>query len=466
MTSPIDKSTLIQGCDLSSYEPDVNWEELAKAKKFVFLRVSHGVEVKDVVFQRFWKAAKQHGVIRGAYHYLMPNQPIQPQIDYFISAVGALEVGDLPPVLDLEEPEIWQHIAQADRVPLVLRFLEAMEKAFGVTPMLYCSPSFIPNVLGTANAEPLKRFPLWIANYRVAQPTVPKPWDRWTFWQFTPEGKCPGFNGTCDLNVFNGTAEDLRALTVQSILPAVEEAGPSFAVQGCDISSYQSEVDWKKVATAKAFAFIRASHGTAQKDAYFLKNWRAAKEAGVIRGAYHYLDPTENFQEQLDYFTSVVGQLEVGDLPPVVDAENAELWKNIPKKDRIKYLLKFCSGVEAKLGVRPIIYLSPSFVDGVIGAENAAPLKNYILWIANYRVSEPRVPAPWTEWTFWQYSDRGRTPGVEGDCDQDAFSGSLDDLKKLTVQSVFRPANQDWNSPRQTCGNKTACACGRRHSCC
>src|ERR1044071_8592250 len=39
------------------------------------------------------------------------------------------------------------------------------------------------------------RYPLWIANYGVDQPLVPKPWgtNEWQFWQFTASGDGLGY---------------------------------------------------------------------------------------------------------------------------------------------------------------------------------------------------------------------------------------------------------------------------------
>lgn len=60
--------------------------------------------------------------------------------------------------------------------------------------------------------EYFKQYPLWIANYGVDAPLVPKPWTTWTLWQFTDNG-----NGVLygveslniDLNYFNGDVETL-----------------------------------------------------------------------------------------------------------------------------------------------------------------------------------------------------------------------------------------------------------------
>jgi len=35
---------------------------------------------------------------------------------------------------------------------------------------------------------------------------------------------------------------------------------------------------------------------------------------------------------------------------------------------------------------------------------------------------------PWTRWTFWQHTDRGAVPGIEGPVDLDLFAGTLGEL--------------------------------------
>jgi lysozyme len=46
------------------------------------------------------------------------------------------------------------------------------------------------------------------------------------------------------------------------------------------------------------------------------------------------------------------------------------------------------------------------------------------------------VPRPWTDWTFWQDSESGDVPGVEGPCDTNSFNGDLDALKEYAARSL------------------------------
>ena len=74
----------------------------AAERKFVFIRASYGDEL-DPSFSVNWKAARDHGIPRGAYHFFNPQKSLRLQIRQFIQAVGKLEKGDLPPIIDLED---------------------------------------------------------------------------------------------------------------------------------------------------------------------------------------------------------------------------------------------------------------------------------------------------------------------------------------------------------------------------
>jgi lysozyme len=103
-------------------------------------------------------------------------------------------------------------------------------------------------------------------------------------------------------------------------------------------------------------------------------------------------------------------------------------------KESVDLMIAWMEGVKSRLGgVQPIVYLSPSFADTVCA--NDARLKNYPLWLAHYTsASAPRVPRPWDYWTFWQYTETGRVPGISTNCDINRFNGAADRLNALTVK--------------------------------
>lgn len=60
-------------------------------------------------------------------------------------------------------------------------------------------------------------------------------------------------------------------------------------VPGIDVSYWDSGIDWPKVrATGQRYVFIKATEGDSYADPTFDDNWRGAKSAGLLRGAYHF----------------------------------------------------------------------------------------------------------------------------------------------------------------------------------
>jgi lysozyme len=253
------------------------------------------------------------------------------------------------------------------------------------------------------------------SNSESAQPPVSKPAAKG---ELTPDPKqqvlVPPATGPAK------TATQPPAISIQGIL-------------GADVSENQGTIDWPKLATDKKFVFIRATYGAAN-DAKFQENWKAARDNGVVRGAYHYFNPNRNIDDQIRVFVNSVHRLEKGDLPPVLDVESPGDWLRIPQKDRVPLVIKWLSGVESALGVKPILYMSPKFIEGTLGVQYSEPLRPYSAWLAHYEVSLPLVPQLWDKFLFWQYSKIGFCLGIIGHCDQDIFQGSVEDLLLQTLR--------------------------------
>jgi lysozyme len=187
--------------------------------QYCYMKATEGHASVDRSFARHWQDSRRAGLIRGAYHFFRPDVPAVAQADLFVRTVKFLLPGDLPPVLDLEAPEEWAGIPLSERTALAVAWLEAVEHQLGVSPIVYLSPAFAGDVLGNPTA--LERYPVWLAHYTMAEtPAIPKPWSAWTFWQYA-NARTPGSSVPVDLNRFNGSREDLKALTV----PALPAAG-------------------------------------------------------------------------------------------------------------------------------------------------------------------------------------------------------------------------------------------------
>ncbi len=226
---------------------------------------------------------------------------------------------------------------------------------------------------------------------------------------------------------------------------------------GIDVGSFNKNIDWEKVKNAGIdFVFIRASQADFT-DPLFDSHWADAGQAGILRGAYHFIDPTVDCTTQAETFLSKV-KLEPGDLPPVLDLELATAIQNaqgtqtpILNSQIISCAETWLKKVEAETGRKPIIYSGASFLNERVSESNGQPpswAMDYTLWIASYLThdlqakDEPAQPQGWPNWSFWQYSSKGLVDGVLNDdgsqpqgVDLNIFNGPLDELQTFLANS-------------------------------
>lgn len=206
----------------------------------------------------------------------------------------------------------------------------------------------------------------------------------------------------------------VAALTLAS--HAAAEAPSPATVRGVDVSHWQGEVRWREVRRDGIdFAFIKATEGGDHVDPRFARNWRAAGQAGVRRGAYHFYRPETSAGLQARHFLRTV-RLGEDDLPPVLDVE---LTGGASAERLRRGIRTWLETVERETGKRPIVYISPR-----VAARLNGRLGRHALWIAHYRPSSPPIPHNWTRWTFWQYSSRGRVDGIRGRVDLNRYRGT------------------------------------------
>src|SRR5215831_3258147 len=93
----------VKGMDVSYYEASVDWAAAhADGIDFAFIRATDGVQYIDPKFPTYWAGAKAAGVIRGAYQFFRPAEDPIAQADLLLAKTGPYELGDLPPVIDVE----------------------------------------------------------------------------------------------------------------------------------------------------------------------------------------------------------------------------------------------------------------------------------------------------------------------------------------------------------------------------
>ncbi len=195
---------------------------------------------------------------------------------------------------------------------------------------------------------------------------------------------------------------------------------------GLDVSSYSGAIDWPAVRAAGAgFAIARATEGMDLADSSFDTYWPAMKEAGLVRGAYHFYVTEDDPEIQAQFFIDNV-TLEPGDLAPVVDIEVIGHDTQPGVADRLRTWLEI---VEKHYGIRPIIYTSPNFwnenLDDTFG--------DYPLWEAEYEVEAPTLPRGWQTWTLWQWKGDAEYAGVEKNADLDRANPEVADAQLAAI---------------------------------
>jgi lysozyme len=129
-----------------------------------------------------------------------------------VAAVGSVQPGELPPVLDIEVPTDWKNIPMAARIKLVTDWLVGVESRLGVRPIIYVNNPDMQALLN--NDSSFAAYSLWVAFWTTAaQPVIPAPWKNWTFWQHSNTGTVSGVSTSCDLDYFQGSLADLKLLT-------------------------------------------------------------------------------------------------------------------------------------------------------------------------------------------------------------------------------------------------------------
>ena len=265
-------------------------------------------------------------------------------------------------------------------------------------------------------------------------------------------------------------------------------------IAGIDVSHHNGAIDWPSVSSlGVTFAFAKATEGadpskSSYTDNMFATNWPAMQDAGLIRGAYHFIGLplattpkgqwNDDLHRQIDHFLATVGPLGPNDLPPVLDLEpddSPQRWRDLIRSDRegalgiVRELIQYTT--EQLDPVKPILYTG-SFWWSDLGDPDASsmPFGDYVLWFAQYPsvhtpVAVPggtdqgeassfdeylatpslssghpkHIPKVWggpatPRWNIWQFTSfGGLPPAVNGFVDLDVFNGSLDQWNALTV---------------------------------
>jgi GH25 family lysozyme M1 (1,4-beta-N-acetylmuramidase) len=246
------------------------------------------------------------------------------------------------------------------------------------------------------------------------------------------------------------------AIVCAAAAPVQRARAAAATAPGIDVSQFQGTIDWTASDPAVVrFAILRATKGLTYDDPAFGTNLTDASSAGVVIGAYHRAVPgaaAGDAVAQADHFLAVARN-GGGDILPVLDIEESGGLTVSKLQDWVRVWL---ARVRSRLGVRGMIYASPSFWRTSMGDTTWFADHGYPLWIANWHVAAPDVPASgWAGrgWTLWQWTNTGRVPGITTDVDRDRLSGT--DLRRAEIASLSVAAAPGGliAGPRISCGD-------------
>ena len=239
-----------------------------------------------------------------------------------------------------------------------------------------------------------------------------------------------------------GTYESLVRITCPTgsiNIPAQMRVG---MIQGVDVSRWQSSdragnpLNWAAVrATGFQFAYVKATEGLNITDAAMSMLVPGARSAGLLTGVYHICWPADNpAAAEAAYFLQVAGQyIAPGFLFPVLDIEPKF---NIHGIAMVHWIDEWAGAVRAAKGVNPVIYCSASVAADLHNADPTIEGR-YHLWLAGYAAAAQPNTGGWGSWAFWQYTDTGTVPGIEGhNVDLDWFNGNEQSLAQYVIGGV------------------------------
>lgn len=200
---------------------------------------------------------------------------------------------------------------------------------------------------------------------------------------------------------------------------AMPRKDKNMELKGIDVSSWQGKPDWPKVSNSGVkFAILRI-HQKSGVDTSFEHNYKGCKSNGILIGGYKYSYALTSAQaiEEAENVISVLGGRGL-DFPVFYDLEWSQQ-RNLGKQAIENIAVAFLTRIK-KAGYKVGIYCNLDWYNNVL----SDVLKQYDCWIARYPANDngsvqerlrPNVGVG------WQYSSKGKVPGINGNVDMDVF---------------------------------------------
>ena len=211
---------------------------------------------------------------------------------------------------------------------------------------------------------------------------------------------------------FTVASNDVKLGSYVSVIDVDQGTGKPY-ILGIDVSRYQGSVDWAKVkADGIRYAILRVGSSNSNGvyiDPYFETNYLGCLANGIAVGAYIFTyaeNETEQNEEILKFLPALEGK--TFKYPVFVDVEYKDLASL--GKSQLSSLIKRYMDILDQKGFTPGWYSYTNFINSYIDAD---ALKDYPLWVADYRSSLGYTG----KYDIWQYTSSGSVNGISGDVD-------------------------------------------------
>lgn len=208
---------------------------------------------------------------------------------------------------------------------------------------------------------------------------------------------------------------------------------PTGGTLGMDVSSHQRNVDWASAyAAGSRFAYVKATEGSYYTNPYFAQQYNGSAQVGMVRGAYHFANPrTSSGADQARYFVQNGGgwSADGRTLPGLLDIEfnpypaYGNTCFNMTPAQLTAWTRDFVDTYRSLTGRAPMVYTATSWWSQCVGSPQFGALP---LHLASYSTVVGAIPAGWSGYDIWQFTDSGPFVG-----DSNFFPGTVNDLKVL-----------------------------------
>ncbi len=203
----------VPGMDVSGHQGDVDWKSAwDKGARFSYVKATEGTHYRNPKFGQQYGGSYDVGMIRGAYHFALPDRSSgSAQANFFVDNGGGWSADGktLPPALDVEYNPYGDTCYNMDQTTMTAWVKSFSDTVFARTkrhPTIYTSTKWWNKCVG-GSVKFGDHNPLWIAHYSSELGPLPVGFDFHTIWQWQAAGHFPG-----DQNLFNGTFAQLQRI--------------------------------------------------------------------------------------------------------------------------------------------------------------------------------------------------------------------------------------------------------------